>query len=336
VAPKVASLAGALTDTLDRLAGQQVAGLESLREAATSGSEAVAAGLSAPLLCGVCYHPMTAAQEKAFVNGRNPGHKVQGWSSHKITLATDPFEAKKAAKRTGADRLLHMDEARDARKAAAATKKAAKATPATNSATKVVARTDPAFVTATNVAGFPIGAAEPNQERIGLPVPGHDGYFVRYARGAYDLAARIGDVDGPAWLALCRHGASASSEKLMGEGGVEPLAAQRKTWCADCAAGTPAGEVAPAPEKAQTTKAARSAKSTPPAAAPVARGGARANVAPASSGGLAAYNALTPEQKARYAEAKAGGATTAEAHAIVAAGPAKAKSSRTGRKGGAK
>jgi hypothetical protein len=126
-----------------------------------------------------------------------------------------------------------------------------------------VARTDPAFVNETNVIGFRIGDAEPNKERIGTPVPGVAGYFVRYARGAYDLAARMEDLGGaPDWLAVCRHGNSAGADKLMGPEGVEKVAAARKTWCADCAAGSPAPEPAPAPQKPRRGRSPKATTST--------------------------------------------------------------------------
>jgi hypothetical protein len=153
----------------------------------------------------------------------------------------------------------------------------AKAQPAEVAACKPAARTSPEFVTKTNLAGFPIGTAEPNQERIGSPVPGHDGYYVRYARGAYDLCARIGDVDGPAWLAVCRHGNSAGADSLIGENGVERAAAARKTWCADCAAGASA---APAPQSAAKPSRGRSPKASARAAAPAAEKASASKAAP--------------------------------------------------------
>jgi hypothetical protein len=154
---------------------------------------------------------------------------------------------------------------------------AAKTQPAEVEPRKPAARTSPEYVTKTNVAGFPIGPAEPNQERIGNPVPGHDGYYVRYARGAYDLCARIGEVDGPAWLAVCRHGNSAGADALMGESGAERAAAARKTWCADCAAGTSA---APAPQSAAKASRGRSPNASARAAAPAAEKAAASKAAP--------------------------------------------------------
>jgi hypothetical protein len=158
---------------------------------------------------------------------------------------------------------------------AQASKKAtpAKVAKAAAPAKKVVARTDPAHVTKTNLAGFPIGPAEPNQERIGRPVDGHPGYYVRYARGAYDLAARVGEnvgaggkateVDGPSWLAICRHGNSRGSEQLMGpDTSAEKLAARRKEWCPKCAENSPATDYTALP-KASPAKATAAKQATP-------------------------------------------------------------------------
>ena len=102
-------------------------------------------------------------------------------------------------------------------------------------------RTDPALITKTNKVGFPIGAAVPEdlRKRVGMPVAGRRGYFVRYPYATYDLAAKVGDkVEGQAWMVVCRHGNTNTADSLMGEGGVEKLAAARKTWCAECAEGT--------------------------------------------------------------------------------------------------
>jgi hypothetical protein len=97
-------------------------------------------------------------------------------------------------------------------------------------------RTDPALITATNKVGFPIGAATPDElrSRVGQPVKGHRGYYVRYPYASYDLAAKVGNGSGPAWMAVCRHGNTATAEALMGPEGVEKVAAARKTWCDEC------------------------------------------------------------------------------------------------------
>jgi hypothetical protein len=243
--------------------------------------------------------------------------------THRITFAnktTNPIVAKAspAAAATGAEL-----DAIVAEKATPAKKAAAKATPAkvVAPAKKVVSRTDPAHVTATNVAGFPIGAAEPNQDRIGLPAAGHDGYFIRYARGAYDLAARIGDVDGPAWLALCRHGNATGSDQLMGpNSSAEKQAARRKEWCEECAAGNPATDYT-----AGTAPATPAKKATP----------AKAAAKKANGGGfdLKAYNGLSAEQKARYQEAKTAGASAADAlDAVLAPEPSPRKKAQAVKK----
>lgn len=122
-------------------------------------------------------------------------------------------------------------------------------------AVKKSAGTKADLITATNLVGFPIGGATPDhlRERVGSAVEGHDGYYVRYPYATYNLARKVGEVEGPDWLAVCQHGnVSAGAAQLMGPEGVEKQAAARKTWCAECA--TPAPKPAPATKKAEPAK----------------------------------------------------------------------------------
>ena len=81
--------------------------------------------------------------------------------------------------------------------------------------------------------------------RVGSPVKGHRGDYVRYPYASYDLAAKVGNGQGPAWMAVCRHGNTATAEALMGPEGIEKVAAARKTWCPQC------GEIKKAPTQGE-------------------------------------------------------------------------------------
>jgi hypothetical protein len=135
-----------------------------------------------------------------------------------------------------------------AKKATKATKKAEATAPAKKAQGP---RTDPALITKTNKVGFPIGSATPDalRERVGSPVKGHRGYYIRYPYASYDLAAKVGNGSGPAWMAVCRHGNVATTDCLMGPDGVEKVAAARTTWCPECGAAKKAHAAKPAPTK---------------------------------------------------------------------------------------
>ena len=109
---------------------------------------------------------------------------------------------------------------------------AAKVEPEPTPARKPAA-SGPSLITATNLVGFPIGGATPDalRDRVGSAVEGCPGYFVRYPYASYDLARKVGEVEGPEWLAVCRHGKAEGAAQLMGPEGVEKVAAARKTWC---------------------------------------------------------------------------------------------------------
>jgi hypothetical protein len=151
-------------------------------------------------------------------------------------------------------------DATDTPKPAAAKAPAKKITPKATApvveappARKPASKTDPANITATNVAGFPVAPWIPEhlRERVGNPVKGHKGYYVRVPFVSFAFAARVDDIAGPNWLVVCEHGTTHGAPAITGEDGCEKTAARRAEWCEKCAAakaerGTGAGSQAAA------------------------------------------------------------------------------------------
>jgi hypothetical protein len=158
-------------------------------------------------------------------------------------MTTTPTTPRRRARKatTGATPV----PARRSRKAADPNPLTTKATPKAAApvveapAFKPASKTDPANITATNLVGFPIAPWIPEhlRDRVGNPVKGHKGYFVRVPFASFAFAAKVEDVKGPNWWVVCEHGTAHEATGISsGDMGCEKVATRRAEWCDACAA----------------------------------------------------------------------------------------------------